>query len=343
MATNFPNSLDSFTNPVGSNNLSSPSHADQHANVNDAVEAIEAKVGVDGSAVTSSLEYRITNGISDSLTVDTNTLVVDPTNNRVGVGTTSPSTDLHVSSGTAGDCELRIEADTDNNDEGDVPYITFAADGGILEAVIGLNDNRFTFASGVTSNAGFDFRTGTTNYYTNGADVVAGTTSRMTIDSAGRLTLPYQPFVQAKSNGGNAFVAPSSGSIWTALDSTFWGSSWVTSSNIGSHFNTSTARFTAPVAGVYYMTWSAYYQGSSGGTASYVHPSIFINGSNTWNNGQQPFIIYGHNIDGLQNGLQHTWTFYLNAGDYVQPAAYFRSTNDTFYGNYSYLSAGLLY
>jgi hypothetical protein len=41
MATNFPNSLDSFTNPVGSNNLSSPSHADQHANVNDAVEAIE--------------------------------------------------------------------------------------------------------------------------------------------------------------------------------------------------------------------------------------------------------------------------------------------------------------
>jgi hypothetical protein len=32
---------------------------------------------------------------ADSLTVDTSTLVVDSTNNRVGIGTTSPSEDLH--------------------------------------------------------------------------------------------------------------------------------------------------------------------------------------------------------------------------------------------------------
>lgn len=59
MATNFPTSLDTLTNPTSSDSLNSPSHSAQHANVNDAVEALQVKVGVDSSADTSSLEYRI--------------------------------------------------------------------------------------------------------------------------------------------------------------------------------------------------------------------------------------------------------------------------------------------
>ena len=59
MATNFPASLDTLTNPTSSDSLSSPSHSAQHANVNDAVEALQAKVGVDSSAVTSSLDYKV--------------------------------------------------------------------------------------------------------------------------------------------------------------------------------------------------------------------------------------------------------------------------------------------
>jgi|DEB0MinimDraft_6_1074348.scaffolds.fasta_scaffold60889_2 hypothetical protein len=61
MATNFPGSLDSFTNPSASDAMDSVTvpHADQHANLNDAVEALESKVGVDGSAVTSSLDYKV--------------------------------------------------------------------------------------------------------------------------------------------------------------------------------------------------------------------------------------------------------------------------------------------
>ena len=38
----------------------------------------------------------------DGLTVDTDTLAVDSTNNRVGIGTTSPSASLHVQKGSAG-------------------------------------------------------------------------------------------------------------------------------------------------------------------------------------------------------------------------------------------------
>jgi len=59
MATNFPASLDTLTNPTSSDSLSSPSHSAQHANVNDAVEALQAKVGADSSAVTSSLDYKV--------------------------------------------------------------------------------------------------------------------------------------------------------------------------------------------------------------------------------------------------------------------------------------------
>lgn len=53
----FPVTLDSFTNPLSSDFLNSPSHAGQHANANNAIAAIEAKLGIDGSAVTTSVDY----------------------------------------------------------------------------------------------------------------------------------------------------------------------------------------------------------------------------------------------------------------------------------------------
>ncbi len=63
MATNFPGSLDTYVNPVGSDGLSSGaggvSHSSMHGNIHDAVEALEAKVGVDSSAVTTSHDYKI--------------------------------------------------------------------------------------------------------------------------------------------------------------------------------------------------------------------------------------------------------------------------------------------
>jgi hypothetical protein len=59
MATNFPTSLDSLTNPQGTDSVAAVSHAAQHANANDAIEALQARVGVTGSTVATSLTYRI--------------------------------------------------------------------------------------------------------------------------------------------------------------------------------------------------------------------------------------------------------------------------------------------
>jgi hypothetical protein len=53
VAISFPTSLDNFTNPSSGNTLDSPSHSLQHSDINDAVEAMQRKVGV-GSAVAGS-------------------------------------------------------------------------------------------------------------------------------------------------------------------------------------------------------------------------------------------------------------------------------------------------
>ena len=45
MAINFPTSLDTFTNPTSASALTTD-HALQHSNINDAVEALEAKVAI---------------------------------------------------------------------------------------------------------------------------------------------------------------------------------------------------------------------------------------------------------------------------------------------------------
>jgi len=48
MATNFPTSVDNFTNPTANDSLNLPSHSTQHANANDAIEAIETTLFTGG-------------------------------------------------------------------------------------------------------------------------------------------------------------------------------------------------------------------------------------------------------------------------------------------------------
>lgn len=61
MATNFPSSLDNSTTiPVeGAITPLSTNHVTAHQNLQDAVEAIEAKIGADSSAVTTSHDYKL--------------------------------------------------------------------------------------------------------------------------------------------------------------------------------------------------------------------------------------------------------------------------------------------
>jgi hypothetical protein len=60
MATNFPTSLDSLSNPTATDKQNNPDHATQHANINDGMEAVQVKLGADSSAVTTSHDYKLT-------------------------------------------------------------------------------------------------------------------------------------------------------------------------------------------------------------------------------------------------------------------------------------------
>lgn len=70
MATNFPVSKDNLTNPASTDELSG--HAAQHANANDAIEALENVVGVTNSTDSDSLTYKV-NQLSASVTNLSNT------------------------------------------------------------------------------------------------------------------------------------------------------------------------------------------------------------------------------------------------------------------------------
>lgn len=69
MSTSFPTGLDSFTNPVAgttegvssrvSQSIGGRTHAQMHADVNDAIEVIQTKIGVNGSAVTTTHDYKL--------------------------------------------------------------------------------------------------------------------------------------------------------------------------------------------------------------------------------------------------------------------------------------------
>lgn len=76
---------------------------------------------------------------------------------RVGIGTDNPFTITHISSGTANDAILRVEADTDNNNEDDNPRVELYQDAGSVGAMLGFFDGGL--------NDGNTFRIGTR--YTN--------------------------------------------------------------------------------------------------------------------------------------------------------------------------------
>jgi hypothetical protein len=55
MASNFPTSLDNFFNPVSGDRLDNPSHSTQHSDANDAIEALETKIGIGASPAGSAI------------------------------------------------------------------------------------------------------------------------------------------------------------------------------------------------------------------------------------------------------------------------------------------------
>ena len=96
-------------------------------------------------------------------------------------------------------------------------------------------------------------------------------TDQLAVDSAGRVTMPYQPYFHAY------FSSPiniTSGSQVIAFSQTV--------SNIGGHFNTSTYRFTVPVSGRYFLSAGIRWNAPSS-TGGYTRFTLRRNGSENAN------------------------------------------------------------
>ena len=122
-------------------------------------------------------------------------------------GDTTINGDLTVSSGTSGDAKLIIEADTDNNDEGDNPTLVFKQDGGLEVSSIGhgllSGDQNGLVLANSCSNGYMSFATGSTNGHTNA-------TEKLRIDASGTIQCGTSGVLQAFINNsvsGHQFIS----------------------------------------------------------------------------------------------------------------------------------------
>lgn len=103
MSISYPTTLDVFTNPTATSKRDTPSLSSQQSDQNDAIEALEAKVGVTGSAVASTLDYKVTS-TSSSNPGHKHTLAQGATD------VTATSTELNYSSGVTSALQTQINA-----------------------------------------------------------------------------------------------------------------------------------------------------------------------------------------------------------------------------------------
>jgi hypothetical protein len=116
MPTNFPTSVDNFTNPTANDSLNLPSHSTQHANANDAIEAIETYMGavlLNSTSFTAQSVVQIDNvfsSISNNYLVDISLSAITGTNaelyanyvdNGTAIATNYKSQRLFFSTSTA--------------------------------------------------------------------------------------------------------------------------------------------------------------------------------------------------------------------------------------------------
>jgi hypothetical protein len=201
-----------------------------------------------------------------SVAIDTNTLYVDAVTNNVAIGRTDTSFGkLTVSGGYA----------YINEDGSNTKQLYLRSDQGGLGPAIQVATNH-------------------------DLSIYTGNQQRMVVDTAGRVTMPYQPFARVRPVNGNQGTYTNGGNItcvWTDVVE-----------NVGGHYNSGNGRFTCPVAGLYEVAFNSnwYFGGSPG---LYILPRIMKNGSEVYRYYQSVFGITWHQIQGV---AQLT----CSAGDY---------------------------
>ena len=170
------------------------------------------------------------------ITVHDNTILhINSNTSRVGIGTTSPAGNLHVKSvGDVGDALLIVEADADNNVEGDNPKIELRQDSGFVTGAMYLEGNAASQATNSLQNGflldakGASNDGGTIQFATGGlaANQSGGPTNsavRMTILRDGNVAIGQNTSSHKLTVAGNTFLSGDNRHVYFGGNNTFIG------------------------------------------------------------------------------------------------------------------------
>ena len=294
------------------------------------ISGIVTASGFSGN-LTGSINSSGVSTFSGGLLVGTGASISSPATNVLTLGTNNTESVRINSSGhfimPAGSFDLMV-GDSTNSNAGtqtiSVGSTASGSSGGIQLWANPTNGNSW-IQFGDNSASASQYR-GWVNYQHADDNLNFGTagTERLRIDSSGRVTTPYQPRFFAKCNTSS--YSTTSPIQFTSVDV-----------NIGSGYDNSTYRFTAPIAGTYYFVSTAYINaGNTVNDGGYIR--FRING-----NGAQ-YAYAGSGSSTSPNGhitVTLTKIITLSANDWVDVTfisyvngSYYAGPSETTFGGY---------
>jgi len=194
MATNYPNSLDNFTNPTSASPINSPSHSEQHANANDAIEAIEGELGTSPKGAKATVKARLDD-------VDTAIATKAPIASPTFTGTVT------IPSGSAitGVPYLATANTFTGNNTFASPIVGFVGTSGAYSSVAVSAYNIIHLSQGmifINSQTGGDYNLGTNTYYNSGWKYFESSGSTLINFGNGRFNFSTAP----SGTAGNAIT-----------------------------------------------------------------------------------------------------------------------------------------
>ena len=242
-----------------------------------------------------------TASVANNLTVNGNTLFVDTVNNRVGIGNNSLTSQLHIKQQSGINDAIYVEG----YNGGGAKIYRKESDGSIRFDAIQQGFSDIVFST--TPNSGT-------------------ITERMKIDSSGRITKPSQTAFHAKVTANTSYAQ--------YADIVFGSVAY----NIGSAYNSSNGRFTAPVSGMYHIYSMVRIELAS---SQYWHSWFKVNGNSI-------YTTTNHGLTGLCsvsgtafNAGSTSFNIYLNSGDYITSSPWIGTYNvneQSYFGGYFLVS-----
>ena len=232
--------------------------------------------------------------VPGDLTVDTNLLDVDASNDTVGIGTTVNTRKLNINAGSFGhmlldtaDASHGIQILGQTNATANSGFdIQYSSAGGLKMRTLAVKGMSFQTSASAGSPA-----------------------EHLAIDASGNITKPSQPRFCAYISGNNLTFSSLADNQVVDFNSV--------NVNTGNHYSTSTHLFTAPVAGTYWfgVTMRIDNIGSSG--SDYWHGYLGKNGSTVLEGSLNGRMISTAATLNIFNHISGSWIVQLAANDTI--------------------------